>query len=305
MSALPSYTNLRARYEAFLLLEKGLSDNTRSAYLSDIDRFHEWLGDDIGFDEVTTEMLSGFLGVLYDIGLAPKSHARILSGIKSFFKYLKMERLVRDDPTLLIEGPRSPRLLPDVLSVEEIDAMLAQVDMTKAEGQRNRAIVETMFDCGLRVSELCNLELSRVNFRDGFIAVIGKGDKERLVPISGVALDEIARYLDHRLDAGVKPGEENILFLNRRGHRLTRVMVFYIIRDLAFMAGIRKAISPHTLRHSFATALLEGGANLRAIQQMLGHESIATTEIYLHMDNTRLREEILLHHPRNMKKPQQ
>lgn len=304
MSTLPTYQNLRARYEAFLLLEKGLADNSRVAYLSDIDKLHEWLGDVVGFDEVTTDMLSAFFGVLYDIGLSPKTNARILSGIKSFFKYLRMERLVESDPTVLLEGPRTPRLLPDVLTVDEVDAMLAEVDMAKAEGQRNRAIVETMFDCGLRVSEVCNLRLSKVNFKEGFLTVIGKGDKERLVPISEIALDEIAKYLDHRLDAGVKRGEEDILFLNRRGHRLTRVMVFYIVRDLAFMAGIRKTISPHTLRHSFATALLEGGANLRAIQQMLGHESISTTEIYLHMDNSRLREEVLLHHPRNLKTPQ-
>jgi integrase/recombinase XerD len=189
--------------------------------------------------------------------------------------------------------------LPEVLTVDEIDRMIFMVDMTKAEGQRNRAIIETLYGCGLRVSELCNLEISRVNLDEGYLTVIGKGNKERMVPMSETSIEEIRLYLVEREKLNIKSGEENILFLNRRGHRLTRVMVFYIVRNLAELADVRKTISPHTLRHSFATHLLEGGANLRSIQQMLGHENISTTEIYLHMDNTRLREEILLHHPRN------
>lgn len=297
----PPYPTLRARYEAYLLLEKGLADNTRMAYLADIDRFMQWLPPSTAIETLTLDTFETFLHDLYDLGLAPTSHARILSGLRSFFHFLHTERVIDTDPTLLLRGPKTPRCLPDVLTVDEVDAMIAEIDMTKAEGQRNRAIIETLFDCGLRVSELCDLCISRINFESHYVSVIGKGNKERIVPISEVALDEIKMYLRERNSITAVPGEEDILFLNRRRHRLTRVMVFYIVRDLAFMAGIRKTISPHTLRHSFATALLEGGANLRAIQQMLGHESIATTEIYLHIDNTRLREEIMAHHPRNIK----
>jgi integrase/recombinase XerD len=211
-----------------------------------------------------------------------------------------MERIVETDPTLLLESPRIGRHLPDVLSVDEIDRMISAIDLSTPEGNRNRAIIETMYGCGLRVSELCNLELNNIDLDNLFIVVNGKGSKQRMVPMSEVSAQLIKDYVaNERADVPVKSGEEGIVFLNRRGRRLSRVMIFYIIRDLAALAGITKEVSPHTLRHSFATHLLEGGANLRAIQQMLGHESIATTEIYLHIDNTRLREEIMLHHPRN------
>jgi integrase/recombinase XerD len=299
----PPYRIVRAHYEAFLLLERGLSDNTRVAYLSDIDRFVDWLQDvNLAIEEVKIDTFQDFVAELYDLGISPRTQARIISGIKSFYRYLTIEKLIAENPTLLLEAPRLGKHLPEVLTVEEIDDMIAAIDMTKAEGQRNRAIIETMYGCGLRVSELCNLEMSNVHLQEQYLTVIGKGNKERMVPMSETSIDEIRSYLVDRDKLNIKSGEEGILFLNRRGHRLTRVMVFYIVRDLAEAAGVKKTISPHTLRHSFATHLLEGGANLRSIQQMLGHESIATTEIYLHLDNTRLREEILLHHPRNIKK---
>ncbi len=299
-SSLPPYNILRSHYEAFMLLERGLSDNTRVAYLADLDRFSEWLDDrQLSFDKVTIETLQQFVAELYDLGISPRTQARIISGLKSFYRFLALERIVEENPTLLLDAPRVGKHLPEVLTVDEIDRMIFMVDMTKAEGQRNRAIIETLYGCGLRVSELCNLEISRVNLDEGYLTVIGKGNKERMVPMSETSIEEIRLYLVEREKLNIKPGEENILFLNRRGHRLTRVMVFYIVRNLAELADVRKTISPHTLRHSFATHLLEGGANLRSIQQMLGHENISTTEIYLHMDNTRLREEILLHHPRN------
>ena len=235
--------------------------------------------------------------------MAPASQARIVSGLKMFFKYLKMEGYIDKNPTLLLETPRLGRHLPTVLTVSEIDAMIDAIDMSKAEGQRNRAIIETLYGCGLRVSELVDLRISNIYANEGYVIVIGKGDKQRLVPISQVALDEIDKYMrDSRASVPVKRGCEDILFLNRRGNKLSRVMIFYIIRDLCEAAGIKKTVSPHTLRHSFATHLLEGGANLRAIQQMLGHESITTTEIYVHIDRTFLREEILHYHPRNCKK---
>jgi integrase/recombinase XerD len=283
-----------------MLLERGLSDNTRVAYLADLDRFSEWLDDrQLSFDKVTIETLQQFVAELYDLGISPRTQARVISGLKSFYRFLALEKIVEENPTLLLDAPRVGKHLPEVLTVDEIDRMIFMVDMTKAEGQRNRAIIETLYGCGLRVSELCNLEISRVNLDEGYLTVIGKGNKERMVPMSETSIEEIRLYLVEREKLNIKSGEENILFLNRRGHRLTRVMVFYIVRNLAELADVRKTISPHTLRHSFATHLLEGGANLRSIQQMLGHENISTTEIYLHMDNTRLREEILLHHPRN------
>ncbi len=297
---LPDYQQLRLHYNAFLNLERGLSDNTRLCYLADADRLVEWL-QDIGQSVYTAspECLQGFIIDLHQIGISARSQARIISGIKSLYRYLKTEDLIENNPTLLLESPRLGRKLPEVLSVEEIDDMVGVIDMTKAEGQRNRAIIETLYGCGLRVSELCNLRIDNINFDDGILMVIGKGDKQRLVPMSETSLDEIRRWLLDRSRINVKRGEEGILFIRRRGRRLTRVMVFYIVRGLAEAAGVRKEISPHTLRHSFATHLLEGGANLRAIQQMLGHESIATTELYLHLDKTYLRREILAHHPRN------
>lgn len=287
-------------YEAYLILERGLSDNTREAYVRDVGKLVRYLETEkVTLREVTTDTLRAFAADLFDLGISPRTQARIVSGIKSFFRFLKLEGYLDSNPSLLLESPALRRHLPEVLRVDEMDAMIRAIDMEKAEGQRNRAIMETLYGCGLRVSELINLEISKLYFDEQFIMVHGKGDKERIVPISPQAIREIKDYLPDRALLPVKRGEENILFLNRRGHRLTRVMIFYIIKQLAEAAGIRKEVSPHTLRHSFATHLLEGGANLRAIQQMLGHEDISTTEIYLHIDRSMLRAEILAHHPRN------
>lgn len=287
-------------YEAYLILERGLSDNTHEAYVRDVGKLVRYLETEkVTLREVTTDTLRAFAADLFDLGISPRTQARIVSGIKSFFRFLKLEGYLESNPSLLLESPALRRHLPEVLRVDEIDAMIGAIDMEKAEGQRNRAIMETLYGCGLRVSELINLEISKLYFDEQFIMVHGKGDKERIVPISPQAIREIKDYLPDRALLPVKRGEENILFLNRRGHRLTRVMIFYIIKQLAEAAGIRKEVSPHTLRHSFATHLLEGGANLRAIQQMLGHEDISTTEIYLHIDRSMLRTEILAHHPRN------
>ena len=287
-------------YDAYLGYQKGLSGNTRENYRRDVDKYLSFLVDEkIMLRDAGADDIRAFLADLHDLGISPRSQARIISGLKSFYRFLRLEGYIEENPTALIEAPKIGLHIPEVLDVSEIDAMIASIDMTKAEGQRNRAIMETLYGCGLRVSELIGLEISRVNLAVGYLSVEGKGSKERLVPMSEVAVTEIERYLDDRANLLIKPGEENILFLNRRGHRLTRQMIFHIIRSLADLAGVAKTISPHTLRHSFATHLLEGGANLRAIQQMLGHESIATTEIYIHIDSTRLRSEILAHHPRN------
>ena len=291
-------------YRAYLLLERGLSANTREAYLSDVGKFCAWATSDPQCPSVTavgTEHVEAFVASLHDLGISPRSQARIISGLRSFYKYLRLEGLMEVDPTALIDAPRIGAHLPEVLSIEEIDNMESCIDLGKAEGQRNLAIIETLYSCGLRVSELCNLQMSKVSLTDKVVMVEGKGNKQRMVPMSDSAVQEITLYLEDRNHIDVKPGEEDILFLNRRGKRLTRVMVFYIIKQLAELAGITRPISPHALRHSFATHLLEGGANLRAIQMMLGHESIATTQIYLHTDTSSLRREILLHHPRNMK----
>lgn len=288
------------QFEAYLQLERGLTDNTRSAYLSDVGKLLGYLADTAtSLRNVTLDTLHNFVADLYDLGISPRSQARIIAGIRSFFRFLQMEQYLEDDPSILLETPKTGRKLPEVLTVDEINSMLDAIDMSSAEATRNRAIIETLYGCGLRVSELINLEISKIFFDEQFLLVKGKGNKERIVPMSEVAINEIRKYMDDRIRLTIKPGEDHILFLNRRGHRLTRVMIFYIIRQLARMAGIKKTISPHTLRHSFATHLLEGGANLRAIQQMLGHESIATTEIYIHIDRSRLREEILRCHPRN------
>ncbi len=288
------------QYSAYLLLERGLSENTRMSYLNDVEKLTRYLRDNnIELKDVTLDILHNFIAELHDLGISSRSQARIISGIKSFFRFLKLENLIEFNPTLLLESPRIGRKLPEVLSIEEIDEMISCIDLSTNEGQRNRAIIETLYSCGLRVSELINLEINKIFLEEEYVVIKGKGNKERIVPISSVALHEIELYLEDRQHLDIKPGEENILFLNRRGRRLTRVMIFYIIKQLAELAGIRKEISPHTLRHSFATHLLEGGANLRAIQQMLGHESISTTEIYIHIDRTRLREEILTYHPRN------
>ena len=291
------------RYEGYLRIEKGLSANTAAAYCRDVDHLVRYLNnEDKKFEQVTESDLEGFLATLHDVGIAPRSQARIISGIKSFFRYLLREQLIDTDPTQLLPAPRMGRHLPEVLTLDEIDRMIACIDLSHPQGQRNRAIIEVLYGCGLRVSELVELRLSQVFEQEEYIVVVGKGDKQRLVPISQEALTQINLYLEQtRSNQVTKPGCEDILFLNRRGNKLTRVMIFYIVKELCELAGIRKTVSPHTLRHSFATHLLEGGANLRAIQQMLGHESIETTEIYVHIDRSTLRNEILNHHPRNRK----
>ena len=288
------------QYSAYLLLERGLSNNTREGYLNDVKKLLNYLNENnLSLKDVSLDHLHNFIATLHDLGISSRSQARIISGIKSFFRFLKLENHIDTNPTLLLESPRVGRKLPEVLSIEEIDEMISCIDLSANEGQRNRAIIETLYSCGLRVSELINLEINKIFLEEEYIVIKGKGNKERIVPISPTAIHEIKLYLDDRRHLDIKSGEENILFLNRRGRRLPRVMIFYIIKQLAELANIRKEISPHTLRHSFATHLLEGGATLRAIQQMLGHESISTTEIYIHMDRTRLREEILSFHPRN------
>lgn len=288
-------------FEAHLLVERGMSDNTAMAYVDDVDKLGSYLSDkSIGLGDVTVDDLRQLLADMHDLGIADRSQARIVSGIRSFFKFLTMEGIVEKNPALTLESPKVGMYLPEVLTVEEIDAMIAAIDPESAEAQRNRAIMETLYGCGLRVSELVNLEMGNIYADEHYLVVQGKGDKQRIVPMSDRSIDEIRAYLPEREMLSIAPSDRHILFLNRRGRRLTRVMIFYIIKRLAEAAGIRRNISPHTLRHSFATHLLEGGANLRAIQQMLGHESIATTEIYLHVDRSMLRSEILSHHPRNI-----
>lgn len=286
-------------YAAYIGLERGLSQNTVIGYRFDIEKFINYLKDSgTALRDVTLPVLQQFVADMHDVGISPRSQARIVSGLKSFFKYLVMAGYTEENPSIMLETPNIGLHLPEVLTLEEIDRLENEIDTSTTEGIRNYAIIETLYGCGLRVSELVNLEISRVFLKDKYLMVNGKGSKERIVPMSDMVIDLISDYLKVRGEV-IKPGEENILYLSRRGTRLTRQMIFTIIRRLAARAGIKKTISPHTLRHSFATHLLEGGANLRAIQQMLGHETIATTEIYLHIDSTRLKEEILLHHPRN------
>lgn len=286
-------------YAAYIGLERGLSQNTVIGYRFDIEKFINYLKDSgTALRDVTLPILQQFVAYMHDIGISPRSQARIVSGLKSFFKYLVMASYTEENPSIMLETPNIGLHLPEVLTLEEIDRLENEIDTSTTEGVRNYAIIETLYGCGLRVSELVNLEISRVFLKDKYLMVNGKGSKERIVPMSDMVIDLISDYLKVRGEV-IKPGEENVLYLSRRGTRLTRQMIFTIIKRLAAQAGIKKTISPHTLRHSFATHLLEGGANLRAIQQMLGHETIATTEIYLHIDSTRLKEEILLHHPRN------
>ena len=293
------------KYRQYLKLEKSLSPNTLDAYLTDLDKLMSFLTlEGIDVLEVCQSDLQRFAAGLHDIGIHPRSQARILSGIKSFFRFLIMADYLEADPSELLEGPKIGLKLPEVLTVEEIDTIISAVDRSKAEGQRNRAILETLYSCGLRVSELVNLKLSDLYFDEGFIKVEGKGSKQRLVPISPRAINEIKLYFADRNQIEVKKDYEDFVFVSqRRGKSLSRsrIMVFHLIKELAQTAGITKNISPHTFRHSFATHLLEGGANLRAIQCMLGHESIATTEIYTHIDRNMLRSEIIEHHPRNIK----
>ncbi len=290
-------------YITYLKLQKGLSDNTINGYVTDLNKLLRFIQvEQVTLVDVQEEHLHQFLATLHDIGIQPSSQARIISGIKSFYKFMKIQGYVDKNPARLLEQPRLGRKLPAVLTIKEIDAMINEIDMSKEQGQRNRAIIEVLYGSGLRVSELVDLKISDISIDDEYMLVRGKGDKQRLVPLSPTAIKEIQEYCEQiRSHQVVKRGSEDTLFLNCRGSKLTRVMIFYIIRDLAASVGIRKDISPHTLRHSFATHLLEGGANLRAIQTMLGHESITTTEIYVHLDRTYLRDEILKYHPRNIK----
>lgn len=291
------------KYRQYLKLEKGLSENTVQAYLTDLDKLMAYLTlEGIDYTEVTLEHLEHFSAGLHDIGIHPRSQARILSGIRSFYQFLLLEDYIEQDPCELLESPQIGKHLPDVLTVEEIDALIGQIDRSTREGQRNCAILETLYSCGLRVSELCNLKISDLYLNEGFIKVEGKGNKQRLVPISPRAVSELKNYFLDREQGLIKPGYEDFVFISRFGKNISRIMVFHIIKELAAAIGLKKSISPHTFRHSFATHLLEGGANLRAIQCMLGHESIGTTEIYMHIDRTLLRQEIIEHHPRNRKK---
>lgn len=289
------------KYRRYMKLERNYSENTLDAYMSDLQKLLDYVGSEgLHVLDVKLDDLRNFVAALVDIGISARSQSRILSGVRTFYTFLILDGYIEDDPTELLEWPKIGEHLPEVLSVEEVDRLEQACDLSKWEGQRNRTIIEVLFSCGLRVSELINLRLSDLFLDEKFIRVMGKGKKERLVPISESAVKELQYWFMDRNLMKIKPGEEDFVFLNRRGGHLTRMMIFTIVRRLAEAAGIEKTISPHTLRHSFATALLEGGANLRAIQDMLGHERISTTQIYTHIDMHTLREEILEHHPRNL-----
>lgn len=288
-------------FVSYLKIERGLAENSILAYQNDVIKLADFaIPRKKTIQEISYADLKEFVSVLYDLGLSARSQARIISGIKHFYGYLLLENEITDDPSELLEQPKIGLKLPVYLTIEEIDALIHAIDLSKNEGHRNRAMLETLYSCGLRVSELVNLRFSDLFFEEGFIRVIGKGNKERLVPVSPSVEKEIGIYMDfYRKQQDAKPGNENIVFLNRRGAKLTRVMIFTIIKDLSEAIGLTKNISPHTFRHSFATHLIEGGANLRAIQEMLGHESITTTEIYTHLDQRFLRDAIQSFHPRN------
>ena len=288
------------KYKVYLKLEKSLSDNTVNAYLADIHKLYQFFADEqIHPLDVTMENLETFSATLRDLGIQPRSQARILSGIRSFYHYLVLDDYLQADPSELLESPQVGLHLPEVLTIEEIDNLIESIDLSTREGQRNRTILETLYSCGLRVSELCNLKISDLYLQEGFIKVEGKGSKQRLIPISPRAIRELQLYFIDRNQFSIKKDYEDYVFISKRGTNISRIMVFHIIKTLAEAIGLKKTISPHTFRHSFATHLLEGGANLRAIQCMLGHESIGTTEIYTHIDKSRLRSEIIEHHPRN------
>ncbi len=291
------------RYVQYLKLEKSYSPNTCDAYLRDLQKYLDYLsGEEVDVLEVRLDDLHGFSAALVDIGIHPKSLARILSGVRSFYRFLLLEDIIETDPTELLDFPKLGRTLPDVLTVDEVDTIESVIDLSEAEGQRNKAIIETLFSCGLRVSELCNLKMTDLFLDEGFIRVEGKGSKQRLVPISPKAVKELQLFFIDRNTYDIRPEYQDYVFVSKkRKKNLSRIMVFHLIKQLVALAGIEKTVSPHTFRHSFATSLLEGGANLRAIQAMLGHESIGTTEIYMHIDNSRLREELLTHHPRYRK----
>ena len=290
------------RYVQYLCLERSYSKNTLDAYRRDLQKLLVFYADNhIDYRTVTLEQLDQFAGQLREEGIQARSVARILSGVRSFYRFLTLEKEVEQDPTELLESPQIGKHLPEVLSVEEIDSIINVIDVSKPEGVRDRAIIEVLYGCGLRISELCNLRISQLYLEDKYIRVKGKGSKERLVPIEGVAIDRVREWLVTRMGYKVKPSEEDYVCVSlTRGSRLSRISLFVYIKDYAERAGIKKNISPHTFRHSFATHLLEGGANLRAIQMMLGHEDISTTEIYMHIDKSKLRTEILEHHPRNI-----
>lgn len=290
-------------YRAYLRLEKSLSPHTVDAYIRDLCKLLEFLDEEgIHYQDAKLEHLETFSASLRDLGICPSSQARILSGIRSFYHFLVLEDYLEADPCELLESPQIGFHLPEVLTLEEIDNLIGSIDLSTREGQRNRAILETLYSCGLRVSELCNLKLSNLYLEEGFIKVEGKGSKQRLVPISPRATHELQLYFIDRHTMEIQRGYEDFVFISRKGKNISRIMVFHIIKVLSEAIGLTKNISPHTLRHSFATHLLEGGANLRAIQCMLGHESIGTTEIYTHIDRNRLRAEIIEHHPRNRRK---
>ncbi len=287
-------------YKIYLKLEKNLSQNTVEAYLRDLNLWLQYLGEaHIDYTKVQLPIFRDFLIELSDMGLQMRSQARIISGLKSFYRYLLYNDVITEDPTFLLEMPKLARKIPEVLTIEEIEVLEDQIDLSKMEGQRNLAIIEMLYGSGLRVSELISAKISNMHINKGYMLIEGKGSKQRLVPISGEAIKQIEFWFMERLSYPQKPEYSDYLFINRRGAPLTRVMIFTIVKDLAVRAGLRKNISPHTFRHSFATHLLEGGANLLAIQKMLGHESVTTTEIYTHIDTQYLKEEIMNHHPRN------
>lgn len=296
-------TNIARAYERYLKLQRGYSPNTLDAYRRDLKKLLDYIEGQEGTSvyDVQLSDLQHFAAGLHDIGIHPRSQCRILSGVRSFFRFLQMDGYRDDDPSELLESPVLGEHLPEILSAEEVDALESSIDLSKWEGHRNRAIIEVLFSCGLRVSELVSLKMSDLYLDEQYIRVFGKGSKERLVPISPKAINELHYWFQYRNAMRIKPGEEDYVFLNRRGAHLTRTMILIMIKQQAALAGIQKTISPHTLRHSFATVLLEGGADLRAIQAMLGHESIGTTEIYTHIEVSTLRQQILEHHPRNKK----
>lgn len=299
------WQHFKRGFQSFLKLEKSLSENTIDAYLHDLEKLISWFGIkgiSLSPGDITYNHLKDFVVYAGELGMSLKSQARMVSGIRTFFKYLLLNEYINNDPSELLEAPKSGRKLPEVLSIGEIDKIIAAIDLSKADGHRNRAMIETLYSCGLRVSELVGLRISDLAFPQGFITVTGKGNKERLVPVSPNAVRDIENYfIQTRNHQQPVKGSENIVFLNRRGKKLTRVMIFTIIKSLALKAGIGKNISPHTFRHSFATHLIEGGADLRAVQEMLGHESILTTEIYTHLSREYLRDAILMYHPRARK----
>lgn len=300
------YQDITKRYIRYLKLQRSYSPNTLDAYQRDLNKLLDFLRKiDVAPFDVKLEDLQQFAASLHEHGIGSKSQARILSGVRAFYRFLVLDGYLEVDPTELLESPHLPKHLPEYLTTDEVDMLQDSIDLSTNEGHRNRAIIEVLFSCGLRVSELTNLKLSDLFLEEQFIRVMGKGNKERLVPISDRAIEELGYWFDDRRQMTIKPGEEDYVFLNRRGHHLTRTMILIMIKRQAEAAGIKKTISPHTLRHSFATALLRGGADLRVIQDLLGHSNIGTTEMYTHLDNTSLRKDILEHHPRNIKNKNQ